>query len=349
MLHTVNPVGCWSIKNVFAISVCFFRKVRHGYQRVRKSTLAKFLVNSCVKKHFWGYIDFETCILFARYLMPQKKLDGNSSVVKCPPLNWKVGCSTHCHWVNCRSAPWARAFTSSAPARSTIQASTCRQLSSPKKINYKKREKAPPSNTACVSWCGAILRQRKEICPKTRRRSSILTCVRMVSRVFHTRLFVGRRRTQRCARVLARSGHVQRDATSARGGGFRFVPRRSSFTHRTHLPAASRQAKTIHSSIFATRPAQASVPFDRYLLKRLRLSVNRRGSGNLPDTTRQAEVCCVQTKTKQMQMQCLFLLWSISLLISLQAGHDVHQWFQTCSRRYPHQGSDHVLVTPNIS
>ena len=37
---------------------------------------------------------------------------GNSSVVKCPPLNWKVGCSIHGHWVNCRSAPWARAFTS---------------------------------------------------------------------------------------------------------------------------------------------------------------------------------------------------------------------------------------------
>jgi len=34
--------------------------------------------------------------------------------------------------VNCRSAPWARAFTSTAPARSTIQASACRELPSPK-------------------------------------------------------------------------------------------------------------------------------------------------------------------------------------------------------------------------
>jgi len=32
--------------------------------------------------------------------------------------------------VNCRSAPWARVFTSTAPARSTIQASACRQLPS---------------------------------------------------------------------------------------------------------------------------------------------------------------------------------------------------------------------------
>jgi len=56
----------------------------------------------------------------------------NSSVVKCLPPNWKVGCSIHSHWVNCRNAPWAKAFTSTAPARSTIQASACRQLPSPK-------------------------------------------------------------------------------------------------------------------------------------------------------------------------------------------------------------------------
>ena len=57
---------------------------------------------------------------------------GNSSVVKCPPPNWKVGCSIHSHWVNFRSAPWARAFTSTSPTRSTIQASACRQQSLPK-------------------------------------------------------------------------------------------------------------------------------------------------------------------------------------------------------------------------
>ena len=56
----------------------------------------------------------------------------DSSVAKCPPFNWKVACSIHSHWVNCRSAPWARAFTSTAPARSTIQASACRELPSPK-------------------------------------------------------------------------------------------------------------------------------------------------------------------------------------------------------------------------
>ena len=56
----------------------------------------------------------------------------NSSVVKCPPSNWKVGCAIHSHWVNCRSAPWARVFTSTAPARRKIQASVCRQLPSPR-------------------------------------------------------------------------------------------------------------------------------------------------------------------------------------------------------------------------
>jgi len=34
-----------------------------------------------------------------------------------PLPNWKVGCSIHSHWVNCRNAPWARAFTSTAPAK----------------------------------------------------------------------------------------------------------------------------------------------------------------------------------------------------------------------------------------
>jgi len=39
------------------------------------------------------------------------------------------GFSTHgrrVHWVNCRSAPWARAFTSTAPAGSKFQAAACR-------------------------------------------------------------------------------------------------------------------------------------------------------------------------------------------------------------------------------
>ena len=30
---------------------------------------------------------------------------------KCPPLNWKIGCSIHGHLMKCRSAPWVRAFT----------------------------------------------------------------------------------------------------------------------------------------------------------------------------------------------------------------------------------------------
>jgi len=63
---------------------------------------------------------------------------GNSSAAKCPPPNWKVGCSIHSHWVNCRSAPWARAFTSTAPARSTIQASACRYLPSTKLTKKRK-------------------------------------------------------------------------------------------------------------------------------------------------------------------------------------------------------------------
>ena len=42
-------------------------------------------------------------------------------MAKYLPLNWKVGCSFHGHRVNRRNAPWARAFTSTAPARSTVQ------------------------------------------------------------------------------------------------------------------------------------------------------------------------------------------------------------------------------------
>jgi len=39
--------------------------------------------------------------------------------------NW----SLHDHWVTRRSATWARAFTATAPTKSIIQASACRQLS----------------------------------------------------------------------------------------------------------------------------------------------------------------------------------------------------------------------------
>ena len=44
---------------------------------------------------------------------------------------WKVKgeCSIHGHWVTCRSASWARAFTANALTNSIIQASDCRQLS----------------------------------------------------------------------------------------------------------------------------------------------------------------------------------------------------------------------------
>jgi len=43
-----------------------------------------------------------------------------SSVVKCPPLNWKVGCSIHSHWVKCRSTPWASVLTQNRPGRGHI-------------------------------------------------------------------------------------------------------------------------------------------------------------------------------------------------------------------------------------
>jgi len=57
-------------------------------------------------------------------------------VPRSPPLKHTTGYSIHSHRANCRSPPWARAFTSTAPARSTIQALACCQLPSPK-INKK--------------------------------------------------------------------------------------------------------------------------------------------------------------------------------------------------------------------
>jgi len=59
--------------------------------------------------------------------------------------------------VNCRNAPWARAFTSTAPARSTIQASACRQLPSPK-IKKKSNEK-PKARKHDHSWASAEIFQ----------------------------------------------------------------------------------------------------------------------------------------------------------------------------------------------
>ena len=64
--------------------------------------------------------------------MLDKVSDGGSSMVECPPPNRKVGCSIHDHWVNRRSTPWARAFTSTpsqqeANFRLCSAASCCHQ------------------------------------------------------------------------------------------------------------------------------------------------------------------------------------------------------------------------------
>jgi len=57
---------------------------------------------------------------------------GDSSVVECPPLNWKLGIESMCHWVNHCSTHWARAFAPTTLARNKFQASACCQLLSPK-------------------------------------------------------------------------------------------------------------------------------------------------------------------------------------------------------------------------
>jgi len=49
-----------------------------------------------------------------------KGLSGTSSVINCPPLNWKVGCSIHGRWVSFRSTSWARVFTQNRPDRGQI-------------------------------------------------------------------------------------------------------------------------------------------------------------------------------------------------------------------------------------
>jgi len=51
---------------------------------------------------------------------------GISTIVKYPPLNWKVGRSIHGLWWNSRSTPWARVFTQNRPGRGKLQASACR-------------------------------------------------------------------------------------------------------------------------------------------------------------------------------------------------------------------------------
>ena len=46
-------------------------------------------------------------------------------MVKCPSPNWKVGCLVQGRWGNCCTAPWARTFTSIAPARGKFQPPAC--------------------------------------------------------------------------------------------------------------------------------------------------------------------------------------------------------------------------------
>ena len=55
-----------------------------------------------------------------------RKTDGDSSMVDCPLLSWKAGCSTHgCsthrHWVNHHRGPWAGVSTSTASAEMNLK------------------------------------------------------------------------------------------------------------------------------------------------------------------------------------------------------------------------------------
>jgi len=84
---------------------------------------------------------------------------GGTSVVECPPLNWKVGCSIHGQWLTRRSAAWARAFTATAPTKSIIQAPACRQLLNKPvalcAINKEKTKNKTTSHkhTLTLLWC----------------------------------------------------------------------------------------------------------------------------------------------------------------------------------------------------
>jgi len=41
-------------------------------------------------------------------------------VGECPFLNWKVGCSTHDHWVYCCKAPWVKSDQFNRPGKTQI-------------------------------------------------------------------------------------------------------------------------------------------------------------------------------------------------------------------------------------
>ena len=92
------------------------------YQRMFSHSCSKVLTVDGVYFNFKPVVwDLKKCWFYLNISadLSHKLLGkgGNSSFVKCPPLNWKVGCSIHSDWVNCRSVPWAWAFTSTALAR----------------------------------------------------------------------------------------------------------------------------------------------------------------------------------------------------------------------------------------
>jgi len=51
---------------------------------------------------------------------------GHSSVVECPPINWKFGWSIRGHWMNHRIASFVMNFHLHLPRRSKFQALACR-------------------------------------------------------------------------------------------------------------------------------------------------------------------------------------------------------------------------------
>jgi len=109
---------------------------RGDYVRFGQKMLGSTDRITSTKMHWIGTSASQNCLL-----------DGDNWVQECTPLNWKVGCSIHGHWVNHRSTAWARAFTPNCPGKKQISDLGLPPIADTKKIvssTLTSRTCAPP-------------------------------------------------------------------------------------------------------------------------------------------------------------------------------------------------------------
>ena len=97
----------WKARLILIISIIYFPEARLAVCDSSFTSEYNCVTNVRLGMLFHGY----------PFITQNQQIAGVTKAGIASASHWKVGCSIHGHWVNRRSALWARAITSSASAK----------------------------------------------------------------------------------------------------------------------------------------------------------------------------------------------------------------------------------------